>query len=124
LGSDISQLKQVTDHIEMFANDVVNPRIDDKLRGGLGTAMDDAQALAESQMLLGRLSGIDEAKDYAPKMQHAIDVSHGKMTRNTAPYNVIENEIITPLNAKIKGDSGFAKKAEAALVVSGYLKIR
>ena len=122
LGSEVSQLKQVTDHIEMFTNDVVNPRIDDKLRGGLGTSMDDAQALAESQMLVGRLSGIDEAKDFAPKMQHAIDVSRGKMTRNNAPYNVIDNEIIKPLNAKIKGDSAFAKKAEGALVLSGYLK--
>ena len=121
LGSNISQIKQLIDHIEMFTNDVVNPRIDDKLRGGIGTSMNDAQAINEATMLKARMSGIDGAKEYAPKMQDAIDVARGKMTRNTAPYNVIEKEIIAPLNAKMKSDSDFANKAKSALVTSGYL---
>lgn len=122
LGSNVSQIKQLIDHIEMFANDVVNPKTDDKLRGGIGTSMNDTQALIEATMLKARMSGIDGAKEYAPKMQHAIDVADGKMTRNTKPYNIIEYEIIKPLNQKIKGDSNFAKKAKSALVSSGYFK--
>ena len=120
LGSDVSQIKQLIDHLEMFANDVVNPRIDDKLRGGIGTSMNDAQAVTEATMLQARMSGIDDAKAYAPKMQQAINVAAGKMTRNNAPYKIIEDEVIKPLNQKIKGDSEFAKKAKAALVSSGY----
>ena len=89
LGSPVSQIKQLIDHIEMFANDIVNPRIDDKLRGGIGTSMNDAQALTEATNLVARMSGIDAAKEFAPKMQQAIDISDGKMTRNTKSYNII-----------------------------------
>jgi hypothetical protein len=121
LGSDVSQLKQIVDHIEMFTNDVVNPKIDDKLRGGIGTGMNDEQAVAEAQTLLGRMGGVDKAKDLAPAMQKAIDTSGGKMTRNPKAYAIIENEIIKPLNDRIKHDTEFGKRCEAALASNGYL---
>jgi hypothetical protein len=124
LGSDVSQLKQLVDHVEMFANDVVNPRIDDKLRGGIGTSMNEEQAMTEASMLQARMSGIDEAKEFAPKMQKAIDAAGGKMTRNNKPYNIIEDEIVKPLEHKIKGDSDFAQRARSALVSSGYFHAR
>jgi Domain of unknown function (DUF4157) len=124
LGNDVSQIKQLVDHVEMFANDVVNPRIDDKLRGAIGTSMNDAQAITEATMLQARMSGIDGAKEYASKMQKAIDTAGGKMTRNTKPYNIIEDEIVKPLNQKIKGDSDFAQRAKGALVSSGYFHAR
>jgi hypothetical protein len=122
LGSDVSQLKQIVDHIEMFANDVVNPKVDDKLRGGIGTAMNDEQALAEAQKLLARMSGVDRAKDLAPAMQKAIESNAGKMTRNPKAYAIMENEIIEPLNERIKHDPDFGKRCEDALVSNGYLK--
>ncbi len=122
LGSDVSQIKQLIDHIEMFSNDIVNPKTDDKLGGGIGTSMNITQALAEAMMLKSRMTGIEGAKEYAPKMQQAIDVSDGKMTRNIKPYNIIEGEIIKPLNQKINADIEFAKKAKSALVTSGYFK--
>ena len=65
--------EQLIDHIEMFTNDVVNPRIDDKLRGGIGTPMNDQQAMAKATMLQARMSGIDGAKDVAPKMRQAME---------------------------------------------------
>jgi hypothetical protein len=120
LGSDVSQMKQLIDHIEMFTNDVVNPRIDDKLRGGIGTSMNDAQAMTEASMLKARMTGIDDAKAYAGKMQEAIDTAEGKMTRNPKPYRIIEDEIVKPLEQKVKGNTEFAKKAQAALTASGY----
>ncbi|MGB7983464.1 MAG: hypothetical protein WCF36_22015 [Candidatus Nanopelagicales bacterium] len=122
LGSDVSQLKQIVDHIEMFTNDVVNPRIDDKLRGGIGTAMNDEQALAEAQRLQSRMSGVDKAKDLTPVMQKAIDASGGRMTRNSKAYAIIEKEIVKPLNERIKHDPEFGKRCEAALASNGYLK--
>jgi hypothetical protein len=37
------------------------------------------------------------------------------MTRNPKPYHVIEEQVVKPLNLKVKSDSDFAKKAQAAL---------
>ncbi|GAB90994.1 hypothetical protein [Gordonia rhizosphera] len=122
LGSPVSQLKQLVDHIEMFTHDVVNPRIDDKLRGGIGTSMDDEQALKEAQRLQARMSGVDTAKDLTPAMQKAIDAGDGKMTRNPRVYAIIENEIVKPLNARIKHDVEFGRRCHDALIAHGYLK--
>ena len=122
LESDVSQLKQLVDHVEMFANDVVNPKTDDKLRGGIGTGMNDEQAAAEAQTLLARMSGVDKAKDLTPAMQKAINSSDGKMTRNPKAYAIMEHEIIKPLNDRMKHDTEFGKQCEAALASSGYLK--
>jgi len=122
LGGDVSQLKQIVDHLEMFAEDVVNPRIDDKLKGGIGTPVTDEQAVAEAVALQARMTGIDAARDYAPIMQRAIDAAAGKMTHNGKPYFIIDKEIVEPLNAKIRDNAEFGRKAKTALIDSGYFK--
>ncbi|MEO7587022.1 MAG: hypothetical protein ABIS84_03235 [Arachnia sp.] len=123
LGSDVSQLKQIIDHIEMFNNDVVNPRAEKNLLG-IGTAMNDEQALAAAQRLESRMSGVDKARTLASVMKKAIDSSGGKMTRNAKAYAIIENDIVTPLQERIKHDSTFSRRCRDALASNGYLKGR
>jgi hypothetical protein len=124
LGSPVSQLKQLVDHIGAFNHEVVNPRIDDKLRDGIGAAMTGEQALAEAQRLQARMSGVDSAKDMVPVMQKAIDASGGNMSRNPKAYAIMKNEIVEPLTARIKHDAEFGKRCREALESHGYLKGR
>ncbi len=122
LGSEVSELKQAADHVEMFANDVVNPKVDDKLKGGIGDGMTKEQAMAEAQMLAARLGGIDGAADTVPHVHKAIGMARdGDLRRNNPAYHELEDHVVKPLQQKIKGNHDFAKQAAAALASHGYL---
>ena len=62
--------------------------------------------------------------DHRPDRPADRRAGGGTLLKSAAAYQHLENHVVKPLYAKIKGDAKFGQAAQAALASNGYLKAK
>jgi hypothetical protein len=114
MSGENAQLKQVAEHLRLFAQDIAKP-------GGQGAkALSKAEAMRQAKQLAERVNEIDSAA--GAQMKGAIEEAHGDVRGKQALHDAIDNRVLKVLEGKGENDAGYAEKAEKALRAHGYLK--
>jgi hypothetical protein len=114
MSGENAQLKQVSEHLRLFASEIAKP-------GGQGAAaLSKAEAMRQAKELSQRVQAIDSAAGAA--MKSAIEEAGGDVRGKQAVHDAIENRVLKVLEGKGENDAGYAEKAAKALRAHGYLK--
>lgn len=121
LGGNMAELKTVTEHTELFMDEVVNnKKSQPKATPDVKEVVSREDALAQAHQLESRITLLDAA--IGRHMTNAIEHAGHDVRRNRSMYHYLKGHVVAPLKAKIGHDHDFAAKAKASLMFHGYLK--